>query len=440
MKKRVVGILAAFMVLNAADIHAFAVEETSFEDMMVSDAGVDFIKRFEGFEQYVYSSSTGSYIGYGTKCGAWDYPDGISEEEGESLLREKLQEDGAAVKRILTKHGITLTQCQYDAIMSFTYTIGTSWMDPENRIYSYLKTGIDQYTDVQIVNAIGIWCHQGKKADPGFAKRRIAESRLFLYGDYGEGSSPDYKYLILDDGEGETEHDIYFYECGLPYGTLPESKLSEYTLDGWYTSDGVKISSGDIVQENLNVTARWTQGPGSVDPGQNPWPATVTFSDVGETDWFYPYVTELSQFGIIGGYDDGTFRPDQTISGGEALKLILLVTGYEEQAPTDSHWASGYLSLALSYGFVGDGEITDLNAPISRLQIAQIAAKALGLTPSAVETPFTDTSDVSVLALYEIGVIQGNAEADGTLLYHPDESINRKEISAIIWRIAQLAW
>jgi hypothetical protein len=202
----------------------------------------------------------------------------------------------------------------------------------------------------------------------------------------------------------------------------------------------VKISSGDIVQENLNVTARWTQGTGSVDPGQNPWPATVTFSDVGETDWFYPYVTELSQFGIIGGYDDGTFRPDQTISGGEALKLILLVTGYEEQAPTDSHWASGYLSLALSYGFVGDGEITDLNAPISRLQIAQIAAKALGLTPSMVETPFTDTSDVSVLALYEIGVIQGNAEADGTLLYHPDESINRKEISAIIWRIAQLAW
>jgi GH24 family phage-related lysozyme (muramidase) len=441
LKKWLYGMIAAFVVLNAVSLSALAVEEGSFADMNVSDEGVAFIKKFEGFEKYVYNNSSGSYIGYGTKCASWEYPDGISEETAETLMRNKLAQDGAKVKEILTKHGVTLTQCQYDAIMSFTYTIGTSWMDPENRIYSYIKTGIQNYSDVEIVNAIGIWCHQGKKADPGFAKRRIAEARMFLYGDYGDGSSPDYKYLILNAGDGEAEYDIYYYECGKPYGALPAAVLAGHTLAGWYTLGGTKINAGDIVTQNQTVSARWTVGTGPVDNGEEPVPSGTTFSDVEEADWYYPFVTELSQFGIISGYDDGTFLPDKVISGGEALKLILLASGYGEQAQTGgSHWASTYLDLAVENNLVAPGVITDLNAPISRLLIAQIAAKAIGLPAPTAENPFSDTADSSVIALYEAGVVQGSDGANGTLVYNPDENITRAQISAIIWRIAMLQW
>ena len=50
-----------------------------------------------------------------------------------------------------------------------------------------------------------------------------------------------------------------------------------------------------------------------------------------------------------------------------------------------------------------------LNGPITRLQIAQIAAKALKLPTSGLPSkkPFTDTNDVYVQALNAAGIIEG---------------------------------
>ena len=38
----------------------------------------------------------------------------------------------------------------------------------------------------------------------------------------------------------------------------------------------------------------------------------ASFPDVSENDWFYPYVMSAAQYGWIGGYGDGTFRPYNT--------------------------------------------------------------------------------------------------------------------------------
>ncbi|MBO4930103.1 MAG: S-layer homology domain-containing protein, partial [Clostridia bacterium] len=52
-------------------------------------------------------------------------------------------------------------------------------------------------------------------------------------------------------------------------------------------------------------------------------PAHAAYADVPEGEWYQPYVTELSAQGVISGYEDGSFRPDGTVTWGEALKLIL---------------------------------------------------------------------------------------------------------------------
>ena len=56
------------------------------------------------------------------------------------------------------------------------------------------------------------------------------------------------------------------------------------------------------------------------------WTATSytgrTYSDVNRSDWFYNYVMELSQQGIVGGNDDGTFAPNRAITR-EQLAAIL---------------------------------------------------------------------------------------------------------------------
>ena len=72
------------------------------------------------------------------------------------------------------------------------------------------------------------------------------------------------------------------------------------------------------------------------------------FTDVSETDWFYPYVMDLSEKKVINGYPDGTFQPQNTVTAGEALALIVTAAGNDSKTPTEDHWASGYASFAVT--------------------------------------------------------------------------------------------
>ena len=74
------------------------------------------------------------------------------------------------------------------------------------------------------------------------------------------------------------------------------------------------------------------------------------FSDVTSSTWCYKYVAELADSKVIDGYADGSFKPDNTITYGAALKLIMLAAGYPEQKPVNSNVFSGYLAKARAEG------------------------------------------------------------------------------------------
>lgn len=167
-----------------------------------------------------------------------------------------------------------------------------------------------------------------------------------------------------------------------------------------------------------------------------PVAAENRYSDVPKGIWYYDYVTQLSQKGVVNGYPDGTFRPGGTVTWGEALKLILRAAGYPEAPQLDRHWASGYLVLAMSYGFLPETGEYHLNAPITRLEVARLAARAMGLYNTMMQTPFADCADSDVLALYGAGIIEG-MEINGQLCFGGDQSLLRSQISAIIWRVEQ---
>ena len=46
------------------------------------------------------------------------------------------------------------------------------------------------------------------------------------------------------------------------------------------------------------------------------------FSDVEASHWAYPYINELTEKGIINGYEDGSYRPDGTVTRAEFIKLM----------------------------------------------------------------------------------------------------------------------
>lgn len=176
---------------------------------------------------------------------------------------------------------------------------------------------------------------------------------------------------------------------------------------------------------------------------EDTWPPYLDMKQ-DRTDWFYRYVRDLSIAGVVNGYPGYIFEPQGDTTWGEALKLIMRAVGYPVQTPTDAHWASGYLTKARADALVPEGEI-DLNQPITRLEYAQVTAKALKLEPVILnpeteegeepaelkESPFTDTEDPYVLALQEAGIVEGYP--DGS--FRPSEKITRAEISTVIWRV-----
>ena len=316
-------------------------------------------------------------------------------------------------------------QAQFDALVSFTYTLGAGWMNTDYRFVQCLTKGLSNCKDLEVVDAMAIWSHVGTTADEHLIQRRIEEAKLLLYGDYGDGDSPDYTYLILDADGGTVENDIVCFETGTAYGTLPQANRSGCDFLGWYKADGTPLAAADIAEDALSVQARWQVN------------ATSPFSDVSANAWYYSYVMALYQNNVINGYTDGTFRPTGMVTYGQALKLILMAANYPEQTATGSHWASGYLDLAVGEGIVAQGQITNLDAAASRLDIAKIAAAALELDEPTGASPFADTSEPAVVALYEAGVVEGSL-VNGQRLYSPEKSISRAEISKIVWQIDKM--
>ena len=152
----------------------------------------------------------------------------------------------------------------------------------------------------------------------------------------------------------------------------------------------------------------------------------MKFTDVNPNDWYYAYVADLYNDSVISGMTATTFAPNGTLTYGQALKLITLIAGEADPVKTGSHWASGYLTLAKSKGWLT--EDVNLDGTITRLALCKIAAKAKKLTAQPETNPFKDTDDKDVLALVKAGVINGMTDTT----FQPNGLLTRAQISKII--------
>lgn len=417
MRKR---ILCALLVLALA-LGVGPVAMGEYENMDASTRCVEFIESMEGFAERPYTDGTGWYIGYGVACNEGDYAGGISRDEAEQLLIDALSGCAEAVNAYLRGCNAQLSQGQFDALCSMTYNFGGSWLDEANRLPRYISRGIEHYSDRQIVNAFAAWCHTGGQVSEGLLRRRLAEAQMFLNDDYSGGDG-GWSYLVLDPGEGSVESDVFCFESSRSYGSLPAASREGYEFAGWETADGRLLNSEDRANENLSVTAVWE--------------VLELYPDVTTQDWFYVYVTQLSRLGVVEGFDDGSFYPQEDVTYGQALKLITRAVGYSEKAaPEEGHWAENYRKFAVSKKFIGENDMEDLDAPISRDEIADLTAAALGLdTSNAGNNPFADSDRASVAVLASAGIVIGSEE-NGQTVFKGRDSITRAEISTIVCRV-----
>ena len=127
----------------------------------------------------------------------------------------------------------------------------------------------------------------------------------------------------------------------------------------------------------------------------------VTLTDIAG-HWAEPYITELTNKGIINGYEDGTYRPEGEIKKGEFIKLIMVASLPEEDWKAEGlkydHWASIYIQVAEREGIFTEGTITEENAndPITRGEMVEILGKCdimlRGTGQESTEMEFYDVS------------------------------------------------
>ena len=103
------------------------------------------------------------------------------------------------------------------------------------------------------------------------------------------------------------------------------------------------------------------------------------FPDVSFTHWGAPYISVAASKGIMLGYSNGTFKPDQNVYYEEAISATLKVLGY-----TNSDFIGGYpygqLAAAADIGLT-DGVSGRVGSVITRGNMAQLIYNALCAKP-----------------------------------------------------------
>jgi GH24 family phage-related lysozyme (muramidase) len=138
----------------------------------VTQVGLDFIKRFEGFSPTIYICPAGwPTIGYGhvVHDGERDrFADEIGKDEAEDLLRRDM---GVAERGVLRLISVPLTDGQFDALLSFTYNLGSGALQ---RSTLRRKVNCEEHAAVPVEFRKWVWA--GGRKLRGLIRRREAEA------------------------------------------------------------------------------------------------------------------------------------------------------------------------------------------------------------------------------------------------------------------------
>ncbi len=171
------------------------------------------------------------------------------------------------------------------------------------------------------------------------------------------------------------------------------------------------------------------------------------FNDLSNNHWAYQYINELSNKNIINGYNDGTFKPNATITNAEFIKLLVMLGVPDDISLSDygsniNHWAGSYVEIARYDGILKQSFSPDtLNEDITRIEMVEMlsrADKALGNELIVgQELPFSDldtltNDDQFDLLSHAVANKLINGYEDGT--FRPNNHMTRAEASTVIYR------
>ena len=203
-------------------------------------------------------------------------------------------------------------------------------------------------------------------------------------------------------------------------------------------------------------------GPSNVEvtKPENPAPPVTeeiiydTFSDVKSSHWAYVAIEKLSSKGIINGFSDGEFKPEEEVTREQAVKMLVSAFGivpgditFPEFSDVDkSQWYNFYIEIAVESGIVNGMSQTEfgigksvtredaaviLNRIINKKSLQFTEEDKLGFTDSK---DFSDYSFDAVEKISSYGLIKGYP--DGT--FNPKGFMTRAEFSVLLQRALKI--
>jgi len=176
------------------------------------------------------------------------------------------------------------------------------------------------------------------------------------------------------------------------------------------------------------------------------------FTDVGEDHQYAVAIEYLKDNGIINGYPDGSFQPDQEVNRAEILKMLLLGFGYDvPEADSENpfsdvetgSWYEGYVLYAYDLEIIA-GYADETFKPaqnVNKVEFLKILTRSYGidLTDYPVTLLYGDTMMTEWYAPY-VQYSKDNelmdVGEDG--YFYPENPVTRGEVAETIYRMINL--
>ncbi|MBU7582964.1 MAG: S-layer homology domain-containing protein [Nostoc sp. TH1S01] len=211
-----------------------------------------------------------------------------------------------------------------------------------------------------------------------------------------------------------------------------------FTLNRWQSKTAALMA--------LTITA------GAVAPFITATPsfAQTTFTDVSSNYWAAQFIQELSQRGVIAGFPDGSFRPEEAVTRAQFAAMVNKAFSKAPQRQAinfvdvpSNFWASSAIQQAYTIGFLSGypGNRFEPNQAIPRQQVLVSLANGLEYSPSGnVESTLQYFNDASGIASYALSPIAAATEQQIVVNYpnvkflNPNATATRAQVAAFIYQ------
>ena len=316
-----------------------------------------------------------------------DYCFVLDEDEGGYVCYLRKTEKGELAKAKLDSSGNKIENC------AIVYPV----------VFHYTNTNIQKYVQVN-TPLEGTWY---AKEDYTMPVRQIIGSSMYPADPFENDEA--YETQDTEKVANPLTHAVIHLYTKEEY--VPEQPTTDYLIPGlWLNtndhysyligySDGTVRPNGKITRaEVATIFFRLLDD----DTRAKYWSSENAFSDVSADKWYNNAVSTLSRMGVIGGYADGTFRPDAPISRAEFAKIAVSFTQNNGSAVynyfTDvktTDWFAPYVTAAKDAGLIegySDGSFKP-ESKITRAEACAIVNRTLGRKPSKAHMKISDRID-----------------------------------------------